>query len=442
VRDGRPAEASVASPLGAEEFAAQMAPLGPFEARPFITVAVSGGADSLALCLLAAGWAERRGGAVAALTVDHGLRPGSAAEARQVGAWLAARGIAHHILSWQPPAGLRGVQEAARRARYDRLASWCREAGCLHLLTAHHREDQAETFLLRLARGSGLDGLAAIPALRETADCRILRPLLAVPRARLAAALEAAGQAWISDPSNESPRFARIRLRGAAPLLAREGLGSARLAETARHLGRARAALEDAVARHLARCVALHPAGFARLDAARLAEAPAEIALRALARIAATIGGAEHTPRLERLERLNAALAAGLRAGRTLGGCRFLPWRGGVLVCREARATAAAIALAPGEQARWDRRFTIRLAPSAPEGLSLGALGSAGLRREAGGLPGAVRPSLPAMHDLAGIAAVPHLQYERPDRSGILAAIERLAFRPERSLAPAGFTVV
>jgi tRNA(Ile)-lysidine synthase len=444
------APASESAPaLDAAAFAALMAPLGPFERRPFLAVAVSGGADSLALCLLADGWARERDGTVVALTIDHGLRVEAAAEAARVGAWLAARGIRHHILAWCPPGDLRNVQAAARAARYELLFAWCASAGCLHLLTAHHREDQAETLLLRLARGSGLDGLAGMAPRRETAACRLLRPLLVVPRARLAASLREIGQGWIEDPSNRDDSYARVRLRAGAGLLAREGLSPARLAATARHLGRARMALEDEVTRLLARAARLHPAGFAELTIERLAEVPPEIALRGLARLAATIGGADHPPRLERLERLFVAVGSGLGAGRTLAGCRFLPWRGVVVVCREAAAIEPPRALPAAVTLRWDGRFDVTLAPDAPLGLTVGALGAAGFGRHAAGasgwpaMPPASRATLPALRDLVGVAAVPHLNYVRPDfaRSASNGMVS-VAFRPRRPLTAPGFTVV
>ena len=423
-----------------------MAPLGPFEACPALAVAVSGGADSMALCLLADDWVRARGGSVTALTVDHGLRQEASAEARRVADWLAPRGIAHRTLTWHPPPAPRSLQETARTARHGLLKAWCRDAGCLHLLTAHHLDDQAETFLLRLARGSGLDGLAAMAALRETAECRLLHPLLTVPADRLESFLDAAGQSWIEDPSNADPSYARVRLRRGSVLLAGEGLSPARLAATARRLGRARAALEAQVARLLAGAVALHPSGFARLDAATLSRAAPEIALRALAQLVAAIGGTDYTPRLERLERLHGALAQPLVAGRTLGGCRFLPWRGAVLVCREPAAMEAALPLPPGRTVRWDQRFSVRLAPTAPDGLSIGPIGpfrrDNGLRKAAERLPGAVRSSLPAICDLVGIVAVPHLHYVRSGREGIASDIALLSFRPDRSLTAPGFTVV
>lgn len=436
------------APLSAGEFAALMAPLGPFESHPRLAVAVSGGADSLALCLLAHGWATARDGAVVGLTVDHGLRAESAAEATRVAAWLAARGIAHRVLRWHPPASLSNVQAMARAARYDLLFTWCKNDGCLHLLTAHHCEDQAETLLLRLARGSGLDGLAGMAASREVMACRLLRPLLAVPRARLAALLRRADQGWVEDPSNRDPAYARTRLRASAAVLAREGLSAARLARTAGHLGRARAALEEGVTRLLAGAAWLHPAGFAVVDPAALAEAPPEIALRALGRLAATVGGADHMPRLERLARLDDAMRAGLLAGRTLGGCRFVRRRNLVVVCREPAAVQLPLPALFGAALRWDDRFVVTLTPRAPGGLTVGALGATEFGKRATPtdrqtIPPAARATLPALRDLVGIVAVPHLNYVREDLGQIAVQdIVSIAFRPKWSLAAPGFTVV
>lgn len=175
-----------AHPVPVEEFAALMEPLGPFERPPRLAVAVSGGADSLALTLLADEWARSRGGAVLALTVDHGLRPEAADEARMVGRWLAARGIAHAILHYRGERPVANIQARARALRYRLLLDRCRAEGVVHLLIAHHREDQSETVLLRLGRGSGVSGLAAMRPIMEMPEARILRPLLSIPRARLA----------------------------------------------------------------------------------------------------------------------------------------------------------------------------------------------------------------------------------------------------------------
>jgi tRNA(Ile)-lysidine synthase len=345
-----------AAPVAPAEFAALMAPFAPFESAPHLAVAVSGGADSMALVLLAARWAAAQGGHVTALTVDHKLRAAAAEEARQVARWLAPRAIAHAILAREAAADGRNIQAAARAARYRLLEGWCAEAGVLHLLLAHHREDQAETLLLRLARGSGLDGLAGMAAVVERPACRLLRPLLTLPRARLCATLEAAGQAFIDDPSNEDMAYARVRLRRMAPLLAEAGLGPERLAAAAGRLAGARSAVERAVAGLLARSALVHPAGFVALDRGALLAAPREVGLRALAAVVTAVGGALYPPRLERLERLHAALAAGLGGGRTLGGCRILERRGRTLICREPAAVAAPAAAplsaTPG-RSRW-----------------------------------------------------------------------------------------
>lgn len=433
------------TPVTASEFAALMARFAPFEPAPELAVAVSGGADSLALALLAHRWAGDRGGRAVALTVDHRLRPEAAAEAAAVARWMAAHGIPHHCLVRTGPPLRRDVQAAARAVRYRLLEEWCGEAGVLHLLTAHHREDQAETMLLRLARGSGLDGLAGMAALVERRQCRLLRPLLTVPRARLRAGLTEAGQDWIEDPSNADPAYGRSRLRKSMGVLEGVGLTVERLAATASHLGRARAAVEAAAASLLARSVVLDPAGYARLDTAPLVRAPEEVALRALAALIATIAGSEFPPRLERLVNLYRSLPDGLGGGRTLGGCRILARRAGTLVCREPAAVDPPVPAPPGKRVDWDGRFTLLLPAIAPPGLSLGALGDDAPHLAAAGfgaaLPSVVRATLPALRDAAGVAAVPSFGYARDaDRAPDWTAT--LYFKPTRPLARAGFTVV
>ena len=435
------------TPLSDADFAVRLDRLGPFERAPRLAIAVSGGADSMALALLADAWARHRGGGITALTVDHRMRPEAAAEARQVGAWLAARGVAQETLVWEGPHPPSDIQAAARAARYRLLEGWCAARGVLHLLTAHHREDRAETFWLRLARGSGLDGLAGIAAEAERPDCRVLRPLLDVPPDRLRARLRLEGQTWIEDPSNRNADFARVRVREARAVLAAEGLSAERLAETLRHLGRARQALEAATANLLARAVTVHPAGFAWLDAEALGRAKPELGLRALAAVLATIGGADYPPRLERVERLYDALRRNsLGRGRTLGGCQLVAQGASVLVCRELAELEGPIALSPGKALTWDGRFRVEAATSCPEGVTVGPLGqdrrtlSRDALRRLQTLPGPVRTSLPALRDTEGLAEIPALQWVRgPAHSQ---GIAQITFRPSRGLSPVGFTVV
>ena len=384
----------------------------------------------MALLLLASAWARGRGldgDALAILTVDHGLRPESAAEAEQVGRWACALGHRAVVLRREGPAITRNVQAQARAARLSLMAAWCRRAGIGDLALAHNRDDQAETLLIRLARGSGVYGLAAMAPVAfhaETLDLcpiRLLRPLLDVPKARLLATLRAEGQPWIEDPSNADERFARARLRKLMPALAREGFTPARLAATATRMARARAALEAHVDAVLARAVRVDPAGFGRLDPALLRDAPEEIGLRALiAALRIVAPDAPHPPRLDRTERLyQAILTGGLDGGRTLAGCRVVPDQDeGVLVVREPAAIGSPILLGPGEQRLWDGRFMVSLEAGCPPGevRALGPHGWALIRREVEDsqhIPHAARASLPAFWQGAELAAVPALGFHR-----------------------------
>ncbi len=443
-----PADGATRSrPLTDDDFILLMAGVGPFEGRPHLACAVSGGADSMALALFAQRWAAGRGGRVTALSVDHGLRRESADEARRVGEWLRPLGIAHHVLAWPGAKPATGVQRAARDARYALLGRWCRDNGVLHLLLGHTRDDQAETLLLRLGAGSGADGLAAMAAVRETPDVRLLRPLLGVSGASLRAALSEHGQPWIEDPSNRDDRFARVRVRRA---IAEGGLAPAELARAAGRFGRVRWAMEGAASALLAEAARVHPAGFARLRLAPLAEAPDEVSLRALARTIAAVGGRPYAPRQDRLERLHGRLLGGAFAkggGATLGGCRLVAELGALLVCRETRGIPEPIPATPGLDLSWDRRFAVRISAAGgrPRRPRLAALGGDGWRdvldrRPALAgvpLPAAVRPSLPALIDDAGVAAVPHLGYRRADAGGV--GFAEIRFSPPNPLASTGF---
>lgn len=410
--------------LTAEGFAARLAALGPFEPAPMVAVGVSGGADSLALVLLADGWARARGGRAVGLTVDHGLRAEAAEEAAQVAAWLAAWDIAHHILKITDPPPAGDVQAWARERRHALLRDWCRREGCLHLLLAHHREDQAETLMLRLARGSGVSGLAGMAAVADTADCRLVRPLLDVPRAALRACLRARGQPWIDDPSNADTAYARVRMRRLMPALAGEGADAARLAETAVRLGRARQVVEAAADSLLAAAVEVRPEGFAWLDPQPFERAEDEVALRALAWLVAAIGGKPYGPRADRLERLRQTLGRPA----TLGRCRFGALRRGrVLVTREARNLPTQ-KIRAGVDTLWDGRFRLRLAAGVPD-LEVGPLGTDGWAEVRNTIeetvvdtvPKGVRATLPALRTCDGVVCVPHLGYVR-EGSGALDA--------------------
>ncbi len=328
-----------------------------------IGVAVSGGGDSVAALVLAV---EALGAArVAAVTVDHGLRPEAAVEAAGVAALCARLGVAHDVLRWAGP--VRGnLQAAARAARRRLIGGWARgrvEA----VLLAHTLDDQAETVLMRLARGSGIDGLAGMAAATRADGVLWLRPFLGVTRAALRQELRARGVAWVEDPSNADPRFLRVRARRA---LADLGIDAARLAATAGHMRRARQALEAQAQTALDTLVRAE-CGTLVIDRAALDLLP-ETRDRLFAHLLMDLAGAAHRPRLADLHRL---IAAGQG---TLMGCLLEQTGAGLRLGREARAVAGVVAAG----GLWDGRWRAGGA-GAPEIRALGNDGLARLSRQA-----------------------------------------------------------
>jgi tRNA(Ile)-lysidine synthase len=278
---------------------------------------------------------------------------------------------------------------------------------------AHTLDDQAETFLMRLARGSGVDGLAAMAPATALDGIVWLRPLLGVRRAALRDWLAGDGVAWAEDPSNEDDRFDRVRARAALPLLAPLGLGAERLAGTAAAMGRARAALEKATAELARACLTAGAAGDVEVTAAALAAAPAEIGLRLLAGALCWVSGARYRPRLATLEAALAAVAAGrLGHGTTLHGCVLRARGGRVAIRREPGRAAAAVPLAAGT---WDGRWRLVAAPEGGgDGLTIGALAAAGLAERPGwrtsGLAREALVTTPAVWRGAALVAAPLLE--------------------------------
>jgi tRNA(Ile)-lysidine synthase len=289
------------------------------EQFPALVLAVSGGPDSTALMVLAVRWCKslKKKPVLIAVTVDHGLRAESKREAAAVGRLARKLGIAHHTLRWNGAKPKTGLQQAARNVRYRLLAELAHKMKAAHILTAHTLDDQAETVLIRMSRGSGVTGLGAMTRISqlpgdEAGRIRLVRPLLDIPKARLIATLRVAKIEFAVDPSNRDPRFTRARLRGLMPELAREGLDASRLALLARRLKRADVAIEavvDVVEAELTLAAGV-------FDAAGYAKLPAEIALRLLGR-AVTRAGDEGPVELAKLEALKAALDAAQKSGKS-----------------------------------------------------------------------------------------------------------------------------
>lgn len=376
-------------------------------------LAVSGGSDSLALMHLAA-CSELRHCDVLVATVDHGLRAGSAEDAAFVAAAAHRLGLAHQTLAWPGDKPATGMQAAARDARYRLLleAAETRWPGAsVTILTGHTQDDQAETVLMRLARGAGPAGLAGMAELRglnARGQVRLARPLLGVSRQDLRDWLRAEDIAWRDDPSNTDDRFERVRVRAASPRLAKIGLTPAALARTALRMRRAEEALAKAAAAALRE---LDPEGYAygyaRLGTAEFARLPAELRIRALATLVDQVGGAAPPPELggiETLERRIADVAAsGGSLAETIGGCliRTSATSNTITLLREPnRARWPVLQLAPGERQIWDNRFEIVNIAAVPITVSaLGPIGKDDLFPPLSGWPVEARATWPAEQD-------------------------------------------
>ena len=402
----------------ATAFAAAMDRLGPFEPQPALAVAVSGGADSLALAVLTRDWARRRDGSTLALVVDHGLRPASADEARITIDRLTGLGIAARLL---PLANLThgpALAERARIMRYAVLADACREAGILHLLLGHHAADQVETLAMRVLRGSRTHGLAGMAALRETAGLRLLRPLLEIEPALLRGLLTASGIDWVEDPSNQDVRALRPRLRHrlARHTADEAGGDETGLAQAIAAVGRLRSREETETAAELARRTTIRPEGFALLSPGRIGSA-------ALSSLVRTVGGMPYPASPGQISELAARPKPA-----TVAGVRIMPAGGfgdGWLIVREEAAIMEPVAASP--DTIWDHRFRVLgntgipsgafpgatfHGAASPGGAMIGKLGPDAARfRDDSDLPSAVLRTLPALRVGKVLAAVPHLGY-------------------------------
>ena len=305
---------------------------------------------------------------VEAVTVDHALRPESAAEALGVAEFCAALGIPHSILRWsEGPKPQGNLMDQARRARAALMAEWAKARGISHIFLGHTADDVAETFLMNLARSAGLEGLSGLRPRWSEGGVTWSRPLLSVTREGLRAYLRGQGVAWVDDPSNDNPRFARVRARQALKALKPLGISSETLSESARHLARARAALQGELAERItsqvteiAGSLTFTPADF-----------PPEMLRLLLGQAILWMTGAEHIPRADQISHAISRICAGQSC--TLAGLRLRARGPSVTLSREPRATMGPVPLGQ----IWDHRWQIT-GPTAPN-LTLRALGPQGL---------------------------------------------------------------
>jgi tRNA(Ile)-lysidine synthase len=296
---------------------------------PALVLAVSGGPDSVALMWLVARWRKSlvHGPRLIVITVDHGLRKEAAREAREVKRLARSLDLPHRTMRWTGVKPKTGLPAAARDARYRLLTEAAHAVGATHVLTAHTRDDQAETLLMRLLRGSGITGLSAMARVTEREGITLARPLLDVPKSQLIATLKRANIAFADDPTNRDAAFTRPRLRALLPQLAAEGGNVRNLARLAARFARANAAV-DVLADGAERFLALRDrdrlpfdAGVRSFEASAFAALPEEVRLRLLMRAIDAIGH-EGPAELGKVEALLAVLDRGIAdgAGRRTGG--------------------------------------------------------------------------------------------------------------------------
>ncbi len=383
-----------------------------------LAVAVSGGADSMCLAHLASDHENS-----VALIVDHGLRAGSANEAQTVKTRLEEIGLECHVLTW-PHGGAptSNIQSTAREARYELMRQWCVEHKIPYLLTAHHQDDQAETVVLRLARGSGVYGLAGMAPTRDLGDgITLVRPFLTVSKNRLVATCQQADLTWVEDPSNQNRDFERVKVREFLGSSVLTGLTTDRLAETAARLRRTRDAIEYYESEWLRHAAAFHDAGYVGIETEAFSRAPEEITLRGLVQVIRFAGGGDYAPRFEKLERLWAALQSPDFKGATLGGVVFSPDRAGfVLAMREPSAVSATQPVIATNV--WDNRYKVHdVDPAAHKDMLIGVVGVDGLNlieTEMSGVPDIPKAAArvaPAFFKAGRLIAAPHLGYSDPN---------------------------
>jgi len=315
-----------------------------------IAIAVSGGADSIALALLLKQYSQKYKVKLTTLTVNHHLRKEADAEVLYVAGLMKSWGIEHHVLDWHSGNPKSGIEEKAREARYALLLKWCLDNGYKNLMLGHHQKDQAETFIMRLQRGSGVDGLACMAEVSEREKIKLVRPLLGFSPEVLQDFLKKKKVDWVSDASNECDDFLRVRVRKILLVLEKElGLTTKRLADTAAAMGSVRAYFEIQVKKFLKASTKNWDNFAYSFSIDKLNKLHKEVKIRVLATMIRKIGAKPYPPEFEELNRLCSALESGEFQGCTLGGCEVVVFQENIWIIKEVGKTK------PLSQKTWEK---------------------------------------------------------------------------------------
>lgn len=333
----------------------------PFESRPKLAIAISGGPDSLSLCLLLNQWAAKNGGKLIALTVDHLLRKESTTEALKVNQWLTARGIEHHILPWTGNKPTTDIQNQARTARYHLLEQWCAQHHILHLFLAHHADDQEETILQRLLHGSGPLGLQGMKECTYHSFGRILRPLLAFSKQELVNYLEQENQDYFLDPSNQNPQFERVKARSFLPQLHKFTTTPYPLTQTAKKCSDFVEIAFSTLTEFFLHAVHLSEAGFLSITKKSFLELELPLQCLVLSQGLQSIGGSPYPFAAKQLDGILQKIHR--HQNTTIGGCLIVTKTSHILIVREMRALPPSITIQEN-QLWWDHRFIINVPSS------------------------------------------------------------------------------
>ncbi|WP_135507282.1 tRNA lysidine(34) synthetase TilS [Roseovarius aestuariivivens] len=355
------------SALLCERVAAHFGPRGPDR----LGIGVSGGSDSLGLLVLLADWSDHGGPEVSAVTVDHGLRPEAADEARHVAMVCRELNISHDVVIWDGWDGQGNLPDKARRARYGLMAEWARTHEIGHVAVAHTLDDQAETFVMRLAREAGLDGLSAMARHWRLDEVQFCRPALSLSRDDLRSVLRARKIDWVDDPSNSDTGFERVRVRQALDTLEELGISARTLSNVAHHMGEVRETVYWYAFVAARDCVRFQ-SGDVIIDRATFRTLPRDIARRLVQQVLHWLSGAEYPPRGRSVDLLLEAIRGGTNM--TLHGCMMTVDATTLRFSREFMAVAQARCR---PEAPWDGRW--RLQGPWGQGVEIAALGEGGL---------------------------------------------------------------
>lgn len=343
-----------------------------FASRPMarVGVAVSGGSDSMALMVALAEYAREAKIELCVATVDHGLRPEAHTEAQFVGTTAKALGLDHTILTWTNHDGRGNLLSEARNARYALLADWAKSRGLGAVAIGHTSDDVAETFMMRLARGTGLAGLAAMSDDWTQDTVRFVRPVLGQSRGALRTYLQSSGHSWVDDPTNDDPKYDRVRMRGLLSTLAEHGLTTERISEVATQLADENATL-DQTARSTAVLLCQDREGDVLIDQEGASELADGILRRILNKALCYVSSSHYVPRGGAMNELLASIKEG--RGHTLHGCHVFQHKGDIRITREYNAVRNLV----GVSGVWDTRWLF--SDTIPDTYSIRALGPDGL---------------------------------------------------------------